>query len=117
MRSKVLWTTVSAVVLALSVASVALAATKDDSSASPAPQTRGAACGALLDDPAAADELQALCTEHRADMQAWFDAYGAARTSAARRPRSPSCAPSTGPTCRPCSRSTASMPVAVPVAA
>jgi hypothetical protein len=82
MRSKVLWTTVSAVVLALSVASVALAATKDDSSASPAPQTRGAACGALLDDPAAADELQALCTEHRADMQAWFDAYGADRTSA-----------------------------------
>lgn len=77
MRGKVLWITVAAVVLVLSVASVALATVQDDSSATPAPQTRGAACGALLDDPAAADELQALRTEHRADMQAWFDKYGA----------------------------------------
>jgi hypothetical protein len=82
MRGKVLWITVASVVLALSVASVAFAAVQDDSSAAPAPQTRGAACGALLDDPAAADELQALRTEHRTDMQAWFDKYGADRSSA-----------------------------------
>lgn len=82
MRGKVLWITVASIILALGVATAALAAVQDDSSASTAPQTRGAACGALLDDPAAVEELQALRTEHRADMQAWFDKYGADRDSA-----------------------------------
>ena len=81
MRGKVLWITGAAIVLVLSVASVAFAATQNGSTTAPAPQARGAACGALLDDPAAAAELQALRTEHRADMQAWFDKYGADRST------------------------------------
>jgi hypothetical protein len=85
MRGKVLWITGAAIVLVLSVASVAFAATQNGSSTAKASQARGAACGALLDDPAAASELQALRTEHRADMQAWFHKYGAdTSTSAAK---------------------------------
>ena len=82
MRGKALLITGAALVLALSVASVAFAATKS-SSATPAAQARGAACGALLDDPAAASELQALRTEHQADMQAWYDKYGTDRSTTA----------------------------------
>ena len=81
MRGKVLWITGAAVVLVLSVASVAFGATQNGSTTAPTPQARGAACGALLDDPAAAAELQVLRTERRADMQAWFDKYGADRST------------------------------------
>ena len=59
MRGKVLWITGAAIVLALSVASVAFAATQERSTSAPAPQARAAAAGALLDDPAAAADLQA----------------------------------------------------------
>ena len=82
MRGKVLWITGAAIVLVLSVASVAFAATQNGS-ATPAPQARGAAHSALLDDPAAAADLQALRTEHQADMQAWLDKYGDTSTPAA----------------------------------
>ena len=82
MRGKALLISGAALVLALSVASVAFAATKSPSAA-PTAQARGAACSALLDDPAAASELQALRTEHQADMQAWYDTYGTERSSSA----------------------------------
>ena len=82
MRGKLLWITGAAVVLVLSVASVAFAATQDRSTTAPAPQARAAA-GTLLDDPAAAADLQALRTENQTDMQAWFDKYGADTTTSA----------------------------------
>ena len=82
MRSKALLIAGATVVLALSLASVAFAATKAPSAA-PAAQARGAACSALLDNPAAASELQALRTEHQADMQAWYAKYGTDRSTAA----------------------------------
>ena len=83
MRGKLLWITGTAIVLVLSVASVALAATQDRSTTAPAPLARGVAAGALLDDPAAAADLQALRSEHQADMQAWFDKNGADTTTSA----------------------------------
>ncbi len=81
MRGKLLWITGASVVLVLSVASVAFAATQDRASAAPTAPPRGAAAGALQDDPAAAADLQALRSEHQSDMQAWFDKYGAAPTA------------------------------------
>jgi len=83
MRGKLLWITGAAVVLVLSVASVAFAATQDRSTTAPVPQARGAVAGALQDDPAAAADLQALRSEHQTDMQAWFDKYGADTTTSA----------------------------------
>ena len=83
MRGKLLWITGAAIVLVLSVASVAFAATQERSTTAPAAQARGVASGALLDDPAAAADLQALRSEHQVEMQAWFDKYGADPTTSA----------------------------------
>jgi hypothetical protein len=62
----------------LALAGVALAA--NDAPSSPPTSAGGAACG-LTDDPEAIAELQALRAEFWSARQAWFDKYGADRTS------------------------------------
>ena len=42
-----------------------------------------AACGQLMSNPKAVAAMQALRDEHRKDMQAWYDQYGADPNSAA----------------------------------
>ena len=46
------------------------------------PPNTGGACAALTDDPQALEEMQALRTEKQQAWQAWFDKYGAERSSA-----------------------------------
>jgi hypothetical protein len=41
-----------------------------------------AACGALMNDPEAAEAMSELRTEHRAEMQRWYEKYGSSRSSA-----------------------------------
>ncbi len=75
---KVTWIAVAAAVAVLALAGVALAATNAPSSA--ATPGAGVDCG-VTDDPQAIAELQALRADFWDARQAWFDEYGAARTS------------------------------------
>jgi hypothetical protein len=44
--------------------------------------TGARACGALMSNPQALEDMHALSVEHQKDMQAWFGQYGAAPSSA-----------------------------------
>jgi hypothetical protein len=60
-------------VIALSVVAVAYGATRTTATKRAA---GNGACGALMSNPKALKAMQALRTEHRADMKAWYDQYG-----------------------------------------
>jgi len=59
-------------VVGLSVVAVASGATKVKN-----PFRGKAACGELMSNPKAVEAMQALRVEHRQEMQAWYDKYGA----------------------------------------
>jgi hypothetical protein len=65
------------VVIALSVVAVAYGATRTTRRAA-----GNAACGALMSNPKAVKAMQGLRAEHRQEMQAWIDQYGADPSSA-----------------------------------
>ncbi|HET6476567.1 MAG TPA: hypothetical protein VFH93_10885 [Thermoleophilia bacterium] len=93
MRRRMLWIGAAALVVALSAATVAFAATQHSSThaakgvafaaSTAAPSVVPGACGALMNDPAAWKDMQAQRAEHQAAMQAWFDKYGVDSNSAA----------------------------------
>ena len=62
----------------LTVVAVAVGATRSQLAGGGA----GVACGALMSDPEAAQAMQELRAEHRAEMQAWYEKYGSTRSSA-----------------------------------
>jgi hypothetical protein len=64
-------------VLGLSVVAVASGAAKVKN-----PFRGRAACGQLMNNPKAVAAMQALRVEHRQEMQAWYDKYGADPASA-----------------------------------
>jgi hypothetical protein len=64
-------------VLGMSVVAVASGAAKVKN-----PFRGRAACGQLMSNPKAVAAMQALRVEHRQDMQAWYDTYGADPASA-----------------------------------
>ena len=64
-------------VLGLSVVAVASGAAKVKN-----PLRGRAACGQLMSNPKAVAAMQALRVEHRQEMQAWYDKYGADPASA-----------------------------------
>ena len=77
-RLKVTWITIAVAAAVLALAGVALAATDAPRAAgTPAP---GVNCG-VTDDPQAIAELQDLRAEFWDARQAWFDEYGAERTT------------------------------------
>jgi hypothetical protein len=82
-RVKGHWKTIAVVaavaVIALSVVAVAYGATR---TSSPGPAAGSGACGALMRDAKGLEAMQALSTEHRAEMQAWYDQYGPDSSSA-----------------------------------
>jgi len=59
--------------IALSVVAVAYGATTKQTTGRGA---RAASCGALMSNPQALKDMQALRTEHQQDMRAWSDQYG-----------------------------------------
>jgi hypothetical protein len=65
--------------VALSVVAVAYGATAKQKVQRGA---RGGSCGALMSNPRALKEMQALRVEHQGDMQAWSEQYGADPSSA-----------------------------------
>jgi hypothetical protein len=65
--------------IALSVVAVAYGATTKQNGRR---ASRGAACGAIMNNPQALKDMQALRAEHQRDMQAWSDQYGADPSSA-----------------------------------
>ena len=71
------WKTIAVVAavaaVALSVVAVAYGATR---TSTPRPAAGNGACGTLTGDPKGLEAMQALRTEHRAEMQAWYDQYG-----------------------------------------
>ena len=75
---KLTWIVMAVAVAVLALAGVALAATDAPSPA--ATPGAGVACG-VTDDPEALAELQALRADFWEARQAWFDKYGADRTS------------------------------------
>ena len=62
----------------LTVVAVAMGATRSQL----AGRGAGVACGALMNDPEAVQAMAELRTEHRAEMQAWYEKYGSSRQSA-----------------------------------
>jgi hypothetical protein len=66
------------VAVGLSVVAVAVGASKTQL----ARRGAGAACGALMSDPAAAQAMSEPRAEHRAEMGAWSEKYGPRPTSA-----------------------------------
>ncbi len=83
-----LWIGAAALVLALSAATVAFAATQRSTtgpSATPpraAAQTSNGWRGAMMGDAVSAQGMSSLHAEHSAEMQTWFDEYGADPESA-----------------------------------
>jgi hypothetical protein len=69
---------VAVAVVGLSVAAVAVGATRPQA----VPRDGAGVCGAVMNDPAAAKAMQELRAEHRGEMQAWCDKYGSERPSA-----------------------------------
>jgi len=61
----------------LTVVAVAVGATRSQLAGGGA----GVACGALMSDPEAAQAMAELRTEHRAEMQAWYEKYGSSGSS------------------------------------
>jgi len=87
-----LWIGVAAVVVALSAATVAFAAaTQRSTTSSSSTPTRAAAQtssgwrGTMMGGAVTVTDMQAQHAEHQADMQAWFDRYGADPNSATAR--------------------------------
>jgi hypothetical protein len=58
--------------VALSVVAVAYGTTRQTQKSS----ARGGACGVLMSNPQALQEMQALRVEHQQEMQAWSDQFG-----------------------------------------
>ena len=77
------WKTIAVVaavaVIGLSVVAVAYGATRSTTTRRAA---GNAACGTLMGNPKAVRAMQALRTEHQADMQAWYEQYGSDPQSA-----------------------------------
>jgi hypothetical protein len=65
-------------VMALSVVAVAYGVTHNQA---PKRGQGEGACGVLMSDPEARDALQQLRNSHQAEMQRWFDRYGADASS------------------------------------
>jgi hypothetical protein len=97
MRRKTLWIGVAALIVALAAATAAFA-TQHQNATTPSyaaftatsapaltPSWAPGACRSLMSDPTALREMQVLRAQHQADMQAWFDKYGADPASAAAR--------------------------------
>ncbi len=87
-----LWIGAAALVVALSAATVAFAATQRSTSGSSAAPTRAAAqtaqrsngwTGATMGGAVSVQGMNSLHAEHVGDMQAWFDRFGADPDSAA----------------------------------
>ena len=78
---RITWIAVAAAIAVLALAGVAVAATKAPGPATTPGTGTAANCG--VTDPQALAELQVLRTDFRNARQAWFDKYGADRTSAA----------------------------------
>jgi len=74
---KMIMVVAAVVVVGLSVVAVASGAAKVNN-----PFRGRAACGQLMNNPKAVVAMQALRDEHRGEMQAWYDKYGADPTSA-----------------------------------
>jgi len=89
MRSRMLWIGVAAVVVALSAATVAFAATQRSTAGSApthaATPTLGSLRGAMMGGAVTVKDMRGLHAEHQADIQAWFDKYGADPSSAVAR--------------------------------
>jgi hypothetical protein len=87
MKSRMLWIglTVLAVVLIASTAAVAAQQRTGTASRPAAIAGLGGACGALMRDPAALKDMQALRSEHQADMKARLAQYGSDPNSPAAR--------------------------------
>ena len=77
-RWKTVVTAAAVAVIALSVVAAAYGVTRATGTAN----GRGA-CAALMSNPQAVKDMQALRIEHQKDMQAWWDTYGSAPNSAA----------------------------------
>jgi hypothetical protein len=87
MKNRLLWIGLTALAVAL-IASTAAFAAQQRAGASPKPAAAaglGGVCGALMRDPAALKDMQALRAEHQADMKAWRARYGSAPNSPAAR--------------------------------
>ncbi len=88
MKHRMLWIGAAALVLALGAATVAFAATQRSTTGSSATPTRAAAqtasgwSGAMMGGAVNVEGMSSLHAEHLADMQAWFDQYGADPDSA-----------------------------------
>ncbi len=89
MRRRMLWIGVAAVVVALSAATVAFAATQRSTAGSAptraATSTLGSFRGTMMGGTFTVKDMRALHAEHLADMKAWFDKYGADPSTAAAR--------------------------------
>ncbi len=89
MRRRMLWIGVAAVVVALSAATVAFAASQRSTGSSTparaATRTSVGFRGTMMGGPVTLKDMRALHAEHQADMKAWFDKYGADPSSAAAR--------------------------------
>ncbi len=95
MKRKTLWIGIAALVVALVAATAAFATAQHHAgavttttrlvAATPASAniTGPGACGALMSDPKAWKDMQALRDEHFKDMQAWWKQYGSESGSAA----------------------------------
>jgi hypothetical protein len=87
MKNRMLWIGLTALAVAL-IASTGAFAAQHRSGTSPRPAAAsglGGVCGALMRDPGALKDMQALRGEHLADMKAWRAQYGADPTSPAAR--------------------------------
>jgi hypothetical protein len=77
MGNRMIWLGLAVLVVALVASTTAFAATQRPSAGAGARAAGlGGACGALMRDPAALKDMQALRAEHQADMRAWFRQYG-----------------------------------------
>ena len=89
MRRRMLWIGVTALVVALSAATVAFATSQRSvTSSSPTPAraadpTSSDWHGTTMGGAVSVKDMQEQHAEHQADMQAWFDKYGADPSSAA----------------------------------
>ena len=88
MRHRMLWIGAAALVVALSAATVAVATAQRSTTSSDVRPTRAATPsasgwrGATMGGALSAEDMGSLHAEHLADMQAWFDKYGADPNSA-----------------------------------
>ena len=65
-----------AIVASMAVAGLAVVAVASATTSTPSPKSTSGACATLSDNPEALEEMQALRTEHHADMEALLTKYG-----------------------------------------